>query len=278
MTKASLQNLERLRDFLKFQVLQPFIFQVYKPIGYSSYTIADIFKQLLKTKVGHAGTLDPLARGTMVLLSDYATKLTQDFTHKPKKYIIEIVLGIATPSFDLESPFQTPNTPVKLINNIAHPLERVFSELKGTHPYPVPAKSAVKYKGRPLYTMDNPPTIEKKMTIIEYSVQATTPMTVQDLQSKLVHIKTALIENKKQYEELAETMQILTRPRQVTLFDNLIHKLESNLSQLENLEDLELVQAKVELVVSSGTYIRSIAQKVSEMLKIPLTIVDIERV
>ena len=55
-----------------------------------------------KLKVGHAGTLDPLATGVMIVCTGKATKRIEEFQYHTKEYIADIRLGATTPSFDLE--------------------------------------------------------------------------------------------------------------------------------------------------------------------------------
>jgi tRNA pseudouridine55 synthase len=61
--------------------------------------------ELPKIKVGHAGTLDPLASGLMIVCVGKATKQIDSFLGQDKEYIAEILLGKTTPSFDLEKEF-----------------------------------------------------------------------------------------------------------------------------------------------------------------------------
>lgn len=55
-----------------------------------------------KIKVGHAGTLDPLATGVMIICTGKATKRIEEFQYHTKEYIATLQLGATTPSFDLE--------------------------------------------------------------------------------------------------------------------------------------------------------------------------------
>ncbi len=81
-----------------------------KPLGWTSFDlVAKIrykisrFLKVKKIKVGHAGTLDPLATGVMVICTGRATKKIENFQYQTKEYIATIYLGATTPSFDLET-------------------------------------------------------------------------------------------------------------------------------------------------------------------------------
>ena len=82
-----------------------------KPLGMTSFQlVARVRKQLtqamggLKIKVGHAGTLDPLATGVMVICTGRATKQIDRLQAGVKEYVATLGLGATTPSFDLEHP------------------------------------------------------------------------------------------------------------------------------------------------------------------------------
>ena len=83
-----------------------------KPIGWTSFDVVNKIrwniKQKLKIKnikVGHAGTLDPLATGLLIICTGKNTKLIDDLIGQDKEYTGIILLGKTTPSYDLETEF-----------------------------------------------------------------------------------------------------------------------------------------------------------------------------
>lgn len=81
------------------------IFVVNKPLGFSSHDVVAKARKILNTKkVGHAGTLDPLATGVLVLLTEEATKLSSFLTESEKHYLAWISFGGATETLDGEGP------------------------------------------------------------------------------------------------------------------------------------------------------------------------------
>src|ERR671912_1484485 len=75
-----------------------------KPSGPTSHDVVSFVRRVLKTKrVGHTGTLDPLATGLLVMLVGHATRLAQFLVADEKEYIADIRLGIATPTYDAAS-------------------------------------------------------------------------------------------------------------------------------------------------------------------------------
>lgn len=82
-----------------------------KPYGWSSFDVVNrvrgaICRQLKqkKLKVGHAGTLDPLATGVMIVCTGKATKHIEELQYEVKEYVATLKLGATTPSFDREHP------------------------------------------------------------------------------------------------------------------------------------------------------------------------------
>ncbi len=81
------------------------VFTVDKPLGLTSHDVVARARKLLKTRaVGHAGTLDPLATGVLVILSDDATKLSPFLTASEKRYHAWVSFGAGTATLDAEGP------------------------------------------------------------------------------------------------------------------------------------------------------------------------------
>tara|TARA_B100001758_G_C18382106_1_gene597819 strand:- start:749 stop:1453 length:705 start_codon:yes stop_codon:yes gene_type:complete len=86
------------------------VFLVNKPVGWSSFDVVKKIKNLIrnkykikKIKVGHAGTLDPLATGLLIICTGKLTKQIHKIQEQKKTYTGSITLGSTTPSYDLES-------------------------------------------------------------------------------------------------------------------------------------------------------------------------------
>ncbi len=75
-----------------------------KPLGWTSFDVIRKVRSLIKIrKVGHAGTLDPLATGLLIVCTGKFTKKINDYMAKEKEYTGTITIGATTPTFDLES-------------------------------------------------------------------------------------------------------------------------------------------------------------------------------
>ena len=80
-----------------------------KPLKWTSFAVVNKIRYHIcrklgvkKLKVGHAGTLDPLATGVMIICTGKATKRIEEFQYHTKEYVATLQLGATTPSYDLE--------------------------------------------------------------------------------------------------------------------------------------------------------------------------------
>jgi len=84
------------------------VFLIDKPYEWTSFDVVKKIRGTLRIKkVGHAGTLDPLATGLLIVCAGKATKRIDEFQGKPKSYTGTLVLGKTTPSIDLETEFDS---------------------------------------------------------------------------------------------------------------------------------------------------------------------------
>lgn len=127
------------------------ILLVDKPKGITSFdVIRRLRKELGIKKMGHAGTLDPLASGLMIIGINEGTKRLEEFLKLPKSYEAEILLGTKTDTGDLEGDvIETANT-YELDEDY---VKDVVNNFVGVFELPVPAYSAVKRGGKKLYEL-----------------------------------------------------------------------------------------------------------------------------
>ena len=92
-------------DFIEGEILH-----IDKPLHWTSFRVVSVVRAKLcrrlkikKLKVGHAGTLDPLATGVMTICTGKKTKSIEELQLQTKEYVADIMLGATTPSFDKET-------------------------------------------------------------------------------------------------------------------------------------------------------------------------------
>lgn len=137
-------------DFISGAVLL-----VDKPQGWTSFDVVNKIRYRLKhqlgvknLKVGHAGTLDPMATGLLIVCTGRATKQIDEYQGLPKVYTGTLVLGATTPSYDAETeidevfPFEDITT--EDLENARHPFIGDIDQIP-------PMFSAIKVDGQPLY-------------------------------------------------------------------------------------------------------------------------------
>ena len=124
---------------------------VNKPYKMTSQDCINFVKKKLNiTKIGHAGTLDPLATGLLVVLVGDATKLSNYLLEEEKEYIAKVLIGRSTPTWDLESDYDDYKEINKEeVNDII--IDKVLESFIGEVELPVPSHSAVKVGGKKLY-------------------------------------------------------------------------------------------------------------------------------
>ncbi len=142
---------------MEFHFLDGEILLFDKPAGWTSFDLVKKVRNLItahlqikKIKVGHAGTLDPMATGLMILCTGKATKKINRFQEMDKSYIAELEFGKTTPSYDAETevdktwPYQHITEPALL---------EIFKKYTGTFDQVPPVYSAKRVGGQRAYKL-----------------------------------------------------------------------------------------------------------------------------
>ncbi|WP_247234980.1 tRNA pseudouridine(55) synthase TruB [Telluribacter sp. SYSU D00476] len=120
-----------------------------KPLTWTSFDVANKLKRACKfKKIGHAGTLDPLATGLLILCTGRKTKEIDTYQAQEKEYTGTLVLGKTTPSVDLETEFDAEYPTDHITTEL---LDKARQALTGTIDQIPPIYSAVRVDGERLY-------------------------------------------------------------------------------------------------------------------------------
>lgn len=193
---------------------------VNKEKGYTSRDIVNIAcKKLGTKKIGHTGTLDPIATGVLVLCIGKATKMVELITNSEKEYIAHMIFGISTDTIDVtgnilkEEIFECSEEKIK---------EAVLS-MKGIYEQEVPIYSAVKINGKKLYEYArNGEEITLPKRLVEIKEIEVLKIHIEDnkinvifktLVSKGTYIRSLIMDIAKKLNTVA-TMKELTRTKQ----------------------------------------------------------------
>jgi tRNA pseudouridine55 synthase len=127
------------------------VFNIDKPAGLSSHDVVNRVRRLLGIRrVGHAGTLDPLATGVLLVCVGVATRIVEYLQVGRKVYQADLVLGATTTTYDAEGEVVS-TAPLPPLTVSA--LEAALQPFRGEIWQRPPAFSAVKHRGRPLYAL-----------------------------------------------------------------------------------------------------------------------------
>lgn len=197
------------------------ILNVYKPKEWTSFDVVAKIRGMLrkstgkkKIKVGHAGTLDPLAEGVLIILTGHDTKKQDLIMKKPKEYVANIAFGATSPTYDLEGGLAFTKS-IPALENIKAELPNYQESFIGVLEQKVPVFSAAKVDGQRLY-------------------------------------------NKARQGEI-EDVEIPTKTV-------VIHRFEFEDFFEQEFEGHLLPVLKCRIICGSGTYVRSIAHDLGEML------------
>lgn len=133
------------------------ILLVDKPIAWTSFNVVGKVRYLLrarlgytKIKVGHAGTLDPLATGLLVLCIGKATKLAAELTGQDKRYLATFTLGARTASHDLETPIEKGGSFQTITSEM---IQKTMHDFEGNNMQIPPIFSAKRVDGQRAYSL-----------------------------------------------------------------------------------------------------------------------------
>lgn len=122
-----------------------------KPLGWTSFDVTKKLKFAAKfKKIGHAGTLDPLATGLLILCTGKMTKQIDNYQAKEKEYSGTFVLGKTTPSVDLETDFDADFSIEHVTEAV---METALNSLRGNILQIPPIYSAIQVNGKRLYEL-----------------------------------------------------------------------------------------------------------------------------
>ncbi|MBQ7140944.1 MAG: tRNA pseudouridine(55) synthase TruB [Bacilli bacterium] len=264
------------------------IILINKPTGYTSRDIVNIVGKRLSTKkIGHTGTLDPLATGVLVLCVGKYTKLVDLITSYDKEYIAEVILGLETDTLDIEGNIIKEVNVNNIEKNI---IIEALNHFKGKYLQEVPAYSAVKINGKKLYeyARNNIEIQLPKREVIIKEIELIDNITFEKNKlifkfktsvSKGTYIR-SLIRDIGEYLKVPATMKNLTRTRQGNFKLEDCNELENeykilSIEEVINLPIIDVVDEKLKKQILNGAKIDNIYNKEMIMFKINNEIVGI---
>lgn len=244
------------------------ILVVNKPKGITSRDVVNRVSKILKTKkIGHTGTLDPLAEGVLILTIGKCTKLSDFLTSKYKEYVSTFILGYETDTLDITGK-TTKHSDIQITKE---QIKEAILNFKGSYMQEVPLYSAVKIDGKKLYeyaregkTIDLP-SREVEITDIEIMSINEQEVKIRTTVSKGTYIRSLIRDIGRKLGTYA-TMSDLTRTKQGNI----------SIEESYTLEDIENGNYKI---ISPKDFLRDIEEykldeesfkKVSNGAKMPI--------
>ena len=130
------------------KVLSSGVILIDKPAGITSHDVVDVIRKMFKGyKVGHTGTLDPIATGLLNICVGDATKLSSELTSEDKKYKVKMLLGVETDTYDITGRI----TFASVVNKDEIYIKERIKRFVGKQMQMPPIYSAIKVEGKRAY-------------------------------------------------------------------------------------------------------------------------------
>jgi tRNA pseudouridine55 synthase len=233
------------------------ILTVYKPIGWTPLQCIDQLRELYveykNSPITYAGRLDPMAEGLLLLLTDEDRYKKDEHQKLDKSYEATILLGIETDSLD------TLGIPMKNTKNVCQiETDRIMPLLEGTHELPFPNYSSYKVQGKPLHWW----TQNNRINEIEIPIQNMQVLEVNNIRIQEVTASELL-------DQITSTIKKVSGNfRQ----EQIINSWQQRLNEPHTFTTISLT-----LSVTSGTYIRSLADMLGKQLGTGACLLSLKR-
>ena len=226
-----------------------------KPLTWTSFNLVKVVRNnlsrrlgLKRLKVGHAGTLDPLASGVMILCTGKCTKLIDQLQAGTKEYVATLRLGCTTPSFDAEHPIDA-ICPTSHITQAA--VEEALSRFRGSIWQVPPVYSACKVEGRRAFDYI------RQGEDVELKAKE---LVIDELELLDLHLpEQGLISP--HADEVAKMAR-----EDIHIKDYGRDKETYEIAEATNIDTEHLTYLQIRVVCSKGTYIRALARDIGQAL------------
>jgi len=233
------------------------IVPVYKPVGASTHLLAKRVGDIHQTKATHTGTLDPMADGVVIVLTDQDRFKKSEATNWKKQYQFEILWGATTDSHDLLGLTTKVSQEKYDLDQIATQIKSVIPKFTGTIVQQLPQFSAQRIDGESYFdkAKKNESFVPRSETVQVHSLELQNSYSIDKSQLRQqLENKIQLVEGDFRQE------QILNNWQQV-------------IPQLPE----ELVITQLQTTVSKRTYIRSLTRDIAQQLQLPATTYSLTR-
>lgn len=220
-----------------------------KPKNFTSFDVVNFIKKKFGLKkVGHAGTLDPLATGLLIILVGKATRCADTFFNYVKKYIATMALGVTTDTFDVTGKIIEENKNIPPRQKIIDALKSFEGEIEQTPP----VFSALKYKGQAMYKLARCGKIvlAKKRKVVIHRIEKIKCLSPLSSEHSLFRVDTNFSNRRNKFKYCYENAGVMSN----------------------------LPEVFFEVKCSKGTYIRSLCNDAGEILGCGAVLKELRRI
>jgi len=258
-----------LRDWLQETVIEEGLVSVYKPYGAPSTALTDMYKRVTGQKVGHGGTLDPLAEGAMLLGIGKGTKLLTKYLTSEKRYRATMLFGAQSYSGDLELPLEILPIPSSTKVSEAE-IEKVLSNLTAGFVQTLPLLSAVKHKGKASYELARSgKAVEARNVdtrILEYHIATFKELSIDACKNLLEETGIELQQAFLQFIAVGEQVGYNAQ-KYSFMMEKWKQSLKDSKMSLENVTQGSFYVLELEVLVPKGMYIRSLVTDIAKRIR-----------
>lgn len=254
---------EILREWLQERTIEDGLIEVYKPYGVPSTALTEIYKRVTGEKVGHGGTLDPLAEGMMMLGIGKGTKLLTKHLASEKRYRATMLFGAQSFSGDLELPIEIPERTERID---ASKIPEILVELAKGYTQELPLLSAVKHNGKTSYQLVREGKFAEVKTaetkLLDYVVHECRSITSKDAEKLLKEVSARLEKSFGNFQQIGLSVQYNAEK-----YGFMISKWQTNITNSVELAKSTNIHnylvLELEVLVPKGMYIRSLVNDIA---------------
>jgi tRNA pseudouridine55 synthase len=253
------------------------LISLYKPYGIPSTALTDMYKCVTGMKVGHGGTLDPLATGAMLLGIGKGTKLLTQYLESQKRYRAGILIGAESASGDLELPISLAGD---VFEASSAKIGEIIEELAKGFTQELPELNASKQQGKAAYKLIRAGKVAEKRFVetrlLEWKLRTEEVLTSKKL-STLLDEKAGLLRTSfEHFDRIGAEIGYHSRKYDFML-EKWLNSLKLSVELVEGAPKKKYVLLDLEVLVPKGTYIRSLAQDIASRLGTVGMLVSLER-
>lgn len=266
-----------LQKWVQEKVIEEGLISVYKPYGIPSTALTEMYKKATGLKVGHGGTLDPMAEGMMLLGLGKGTKLLTKYLESEKRYRAGVLIGATSLSGDLELPIDTPSAK----NSFSEEkIVEIFKELSRGFTQVLPVLNAAKHKGKTAYQLVREgKEVEERVIntkLLDWIILHQMEITAAEFQTSLASTQKKLLASFEQFYKIGKEIGYPSQ-KYGFMIEKWQKAIDESIEILSKNNNQKFMFLDIEVFVPKGTYIRSLATDIASRMRSVGMLLSLER-